>query len=148
MKYSPTDIARQFLFVRELPNNKGQRVQAIQMWGGGKPGDSWCCYFATMVLDICFEGKSPVPRFGAVQDVYNLASHNKWMVDKPQKDDLFIYVNDANHAHHIGIITDDNGLIGIAGNTSEDGTSSNGDGVHEHGISNNPKKVKYIRYPR
>lgn len=148
MKYSPSDVARQFLFVRELPNNRGQRVQAIQTWGGGKVGDSWCSYFATMVLDICFQGQSPIPRFGAVQDVYNLALKNKWMVDQPLKDDLFIYVDDNNHGHHIGIVTVDGGLMGIAGNTSGDGASDNGDRVAEHGLSNNPKHVKYIRFPR
>lgn len=148
MKYSPTDIARQFLFVREIQPNAGQRVEAIQKWGGGKMGDSWCCFFATMVLDICFEGKAPIKRFGACQDVYELAKHNKWLTDKPTKDDIFLYVNDADHAHHIGIITQDGGGVGIAGNTSEDGTSSNGDRVAEHSISTNPKKVKYIHYPR
>lgn len=148
MKYSPTDIARQFLFVREIQPNAGQRVEAIQKWGGGKIGDFWCCFFATMVLDICFEGKAPIKRFGACQDVYELAKHNKWLTDKPTKDDVFLYVNDADHAHHIGIITQDGGGVGIAGNTSEDGTSSNGVGVFEHSISTNPKKVKYIHYPR
>lgn len=148
MKYSPTDIARQFLFVREISPNRGQRVEAIQKWGGGQAGDSWCCFFATMILDICFEGHSPIPRFGAVQDVYNLALHNKWVVDKPVKDDIFIYVDDNGHAHHIGIVTIDGGSDGIAGNTSEDGTSSNGTGVFEHSISTNPQHVKYIHYPR
>jgi len=56
MKYSPTDIARQYLFVREASQNKGQRVEAIQKWSGGDAGQSWCCYFVTMVLDICFQG--------------------------------------------------------------------------------------------
>jgi len=69
--FSPTLVARQFLFVREASiQNTGQRVEAIQKWGGGIKGESWCCYFATMVLDICFQGKSPIPRLGACQDVY------------------------------------------------------------------------------
>lgn len=148
MKYSPTDIARQYLFVREVSPNAGQRVEAIQTWSGGKRGDSWCCYFATMILDICFEGNAPVKRLGACEDVYNLAKKNKWLVDSPLKDDLFLYVDDNDHAHHIGIVTVDGGSIGIAGNTSEDGTSSNGDGVHEHGLINNPKHIKFVRYPR
>ena len=145
IKYSPTEIARQFLYVREAGANKGQRVEAIQKWGGGVPGDSWCCWFATMDLDICFQGNSPIPRTGRVQDVYDLAKKNGWLVTNPQKDDLFIYVNDADHAHHIGFVTDPG--QGIAANTSADGKSSNGDGVHEHSISAGPH-VKYIRYPR
>ena len=148
MKYNPTDIARQFLFVREVPQNSGQRVEAIQKWSGGSKGDSWCCEYATMVLDICFQGNSPIPRLQAVQDVYNLAKKNGWLTTTPVKDDLFIYVNGVDHAHHIGFSTVDGGGIGIAGNTSEDGLSSNGTGVFEHTISTNPTKVKYIHYPR
>lgn len=145
MKYSATDIARQFLFVREASPNKGQRVESIQKWSGGLPGQSWCCYFITMVLDICFEGLSPIPRQGSCQAVYDLAKRKGWLTDSPQKDDIYLYVNDAGIAHHIGFITDGNN--GIAGNTSADGKSSNGTGVFEHEISANPPHVKYIRYP-
>ena len=147
MKYSPTDISRQYLFVREADANKGQRVEAVQRWSGGNPGDSWCCEFATMVLDICFEGKAPIPRLQACQDVYDLAKKNNWLVENPMKDDIFLYINDNDHAHHIGFITDGY-QTGIAGNTSSDGKSSNGDGVYEHGISGNPAHVKYVRFPR
>ncbi len=145
MKYSPTDIARQFLFVREAGQNKGQRVEAIQHWSGGQPEQSWCAYFATMVLDICFQGTAPIPRLGACQEVYNMAKAKGWLTATPAKDDLFLYVNDADHAHHIGFVTDPG--QGIAGNTSADGTSSNGDRVAEHGISAGPH-VKYVHYPR
>lgn len=145
IKYSPTEIARQFLFVREAGANKGQRVEAIQHWGGGHPGDSWCAWFATMVLDICFQGNSPIPRLGAVQSIYDLANKNGWMTSAPSNNDLFIYVNDVDHAHHIGFVTFPG--VGIAGNTSADGASSNGDRVAEHTILAGPH-VKYIRYPR
>lgn len=146
MKYSPTDIARQFLFVREAGPNKGQRVEAIQRWSGGIAGASWCAYFATMILDICFEGNAPIPRLGACQDVYIMAKAKGWLVDSPEKDDIFLHVNDADHAHHIGFVTD--GINGIAGNTSADGTSSNGDRVAEHARITNPKHIKFIRYPK
>lgn len=145
MIYSPTDISRQYLFVREAGQNKGQRVEAIQHWSGGIAGASWCAYFATMILDICFQGSAPIPRLGAVQDVYDLAKQNGWLVPAPVKDDIYIFVNDVDHAHHIGFITENSN--GIAGNTSADGTSSNGDRVAEHLISTGPH-VKYIHYPR
>lgn len=149
MKYSPTDVFRQFLFVREAATqNTGNRVEAIQKWCGGLKGESYCCYLQTMVLDICFQGNSPIPRLGACQSVYDLAKKNGWLVDKPLKDDIFLYVDDKDHAHHIGTITVDGGGDGIAGNTSPDGTSSNGTGVFEHSISTNPKRVKYVRFPR
>lgn len=148
MKYSPTDIARQFLYVREAGPNTGQKVEAIQKWCGGSAGQSWCCYLATMVLDICFQGNAPIPRLGACQDVYEMAKKNGWVTVVPVKDDLFVYVNDNDHAHHIGICTISGGTIGIAGNTSEDGTSSNGTGVFEHTLTTNKAHIKFIHYPR
>jgi hypothetical protein len=68
-------------------------------------------------------------------------------VTDPKRDDLYIYVDDNDHAHHIGVVTKDGGSPGIAANTSPDGTSSNGTGVFEHEISKGPH-VKYIRFPR
>jgi hypothetical protein len=150
MTYDPVFVFRLFLFVREITGqqNMGQRVQAIQSWCGGKPGDSYCCYLATMVLDICFQGNSPIPREGSCQAVYDLAKKNGWVTDTPSVGDLFLYVDANGHAHHIGIVTaiekNVSKLTGIAGNTSEDGKSSNGTGVFEHGIS---AKV-FIHYPR
>lgn len=147
MRYSPTEIARQFP-LKEAGQNKGQRVEAIQHWSGGIPGQSWCCYFATFILDVCFELNAPIPRLGACQDVYNMAKAKGWLVDKPVNDDLFLYVNDQDHAHHVGIITNADENIGIAGNTSADGVSSNGDGVYEHKLISNPAHIKYVHYPR
>lgn len=125
-------------------------VESIQHWSGGVSGQSWCAYFVLFIFDICFGGKSvnPIKRSGAVQDIYNQAKANGWITIEPVIDDLFIYVNDVGHAHHIGIVTIDGGATGIAGNTSADGTSSNGDGVYEHQISMNMIHVKYIHYPR
>lgn len=149
MKYNPTDIARQFLFVREAGANKGVRVEAIQHWSNGSPGQSWCAYFVTMVLDICFQGNSPLARQGSTDIILQQAKKNGWLVTDPKKDDIFLYVHPGTEdAHHVGFITEDGGGVGIAGNTSEDGTSSNGDRVAEHSISKNQVIVKYVRYPR
>lgn len=144
MKYSPVEIARQFSFVREAGANKGNRVEAIQKWGGGNPGDSWCCWFVTMILDICFQGVAPIGRVGACQTVYDMAKKNGWLVTDPQKDDIFLIVNENDHAHHIGFVV--NNVNGIAGNTSGDGKSSNGDRVAEHGLAT--KGIKFVRYPK
>lgn len=140
------DTARQFLFVREVSQNRGRQVEAIQRWANGQPGDSWCCEFVTMVLDISFCGKSPFPPLRAVEDVYNLAKKNNWMTITPSEGDLFIYVDSNNHAHHVGIYTGNNN--GIAGNTSQDGMSSNGTGVFEHSLNMSPTHTLFIRYPR
>lgn len=144
------DIARLFLFVREAAPNRGQRVEAIQRWCGGAPGESWCCYFATMVLDLKYQGAAPIPRCGACQTVYDIAVKNGWIVtDDPQEEDVILRVTDG-RAHHIYLATGQNtpATLGtISGNTSESGLSVNGDRVAEHDVPRSPELV-VVRYPR
>lgn len=143
------EIARLFSFVREAQSqgqNHGLRVEAIQRWCGGQPGLSWCAYFATMMLDIAFQGNAPIPREGSCEAIHQLATANGWIVDTPEPGDLVLSINSAGIAHHIGIVTQADPLTSIAGNTSKDGTSSNGDGVYEHHIS--PDAKVFVRYPR
>lgn len=147
--YDPVAVARQFRFVREsqrLGPNKGARVEAIQRWSLGSPGDSWCCEFATMVLDLAFQGNSPVGRLQACEDVHSLALVQHWTTETPAPGDLVLSINDAGKAHHIGIVTAVSPLTSIAGNTSSDGVSANGDGVYEHAIS--PSSKVFVHYPR
>lgn len=148
LMFDVVNEARKYLYVREIANNPnhGQRVEAIQRWGGGKPGDSWCAYFATMVLDICYQGNSPIPRTGSCQEIYDLAKSQHMITTNPMPGDLFLYVDENDHAHHVGFVTTVYPrLNGIAGNTSKDGKSSNGDGVYEHEISSDVIFVDYTR---
>jgi hypothetical protein len=146
--YDPVAEARKYLFVREAGANRGQRVEAIQRWSGGQPGDSWCAEFATMVFDICYQGTCEVPRTGNCDVVLALGKTNGWVVTDPQPGDLVLSIkaDDPTDAHHIGIVTASSPLTSIAGNTSEDGTSSNGDRVAEHPISA-ANKV-FVRVPQ
>lgn len=148
MKYQPVDIARQFLFVREAGQNKGQRVNGIQQWCADDHGEghSWCCYFVTFVLDICFEGNAPIPREGACQTVYDLAKAKGWLTEIPIPGDIVLHVDAKDHAHHIGIVTALAPLTSIAGNTDATGASSNGDRVAEHQI--NPAGKVFVRIPQ
>lgn len=148
MKCTLVDMMKGLLFVREEKENRGNRVEAIQKWCGGLPGQSWCCYLLTAVLDVLYQGKSPIPRLGACQDVYNIGKKNKWLVSSPLANDIFLYVDSNDHAHHIGVITIDGQYIGIAGNTSPDGQSSNGTGVFEHELISNHNNIKLIRLPK
>lgn len=142
------DIARLFLFVREVPPNHGLRVEAIQHWSQGQFGDSWCAEFCTMILDLYFQGQSPIPRTGSCEMVYELATTNGWIVDSPAVGDLVVSINSAGIAHHVGIVTQLNPLMSIAGNTSPDGTSDNGTGVFEHDISaTSPEAFAFVQYP-
>lgn len=156
------EIARLFAHVKEAAKqNTGARVEAIQRWGGGKAGDSWCCFWATMILDLKFGGASPIPRLGACDDVFKLAKAAGWLRDTPQVDDLVLHMKDPDgpsgpegftDAHHIAIVTDvDAGsYTAIGGNTSDDGTSDNGERVAERPFAftgPNPRRV-FVRYPK
>lgn len=143
------EIARLFLFVREAQEqgqNRGLRVEAIQKWGGGLPGDSWCAWWATMVLDLFFKGQSPVPRMGSCEAIHQLAQTNGWVTETPSEGDLALAINSAGIAHHIGIVTQSDPLVTIAGNTSADGSSANGDRVAEHPVSR--ETYTFVAYPR
>ena len=146
LSYDPVAIARQFLFVREAGQNRGFRVEAIQHWSTGQPGDSWCMEFATMVLDIAFQGEAPIPRQGSCEAVHQLARRNAWLVATPVLGDFVLSLNAQGLAHHVGLVTKVDPLMSIAGNTSEDGASSNGDRVAEHVLD--PANKVFVHYPR
>lgn len=128
-------IARRLNFIRETAPNDGAWVTFVQRFTGNHPGDSWCASFVSMVLDIAYRGKPPVSRSAWVPSIYSACTSRGFIVKTPAVDDLYFYVNSSGVAHHIGIVTALNPLTGISGNTSEDGTSSNGTGVFEHAIS-------------
>ena len=146
------EVARLFTFVREAGENRGLRVESIQHWSCGQFGDSWCCEFATMVLDLCYGGNAPVPRQGSCEAVHQLAKAMGWLTDAPRPGDLFLRLHaDTGLAHHIGFViavNADGSIDTIAGNTSVDGTSSNGDRVAEHTLTPPPGTIAYVAYPR
>ncbi len=51
-------------------------------------------------------------------------------------------------AHHVGIVTVLDPLTSIAGNTSEDGLSSEGTGVFEHALHVAPSRIAFVRLPK
>lgn len=150
---SAVEIARLFKHVREAGANAGARVEAIQKWSGGEKGQSWCCHFVTMVLDLAYGGKAPVPRHGACDVILALCQSNGWMVNEPssvREGDLWFRLADPTDAVHIGFTTSPvkDGAFGqISGNTSEDGLSNNGNGVYERAVKYVPGKVAFARLP-
>jgi hypothetical protein len=145
---SLTIIARRLDFIREVGGpNCGLWVNFVIREGGdGVPGDSWCCDFASLVERIAYDNKAISPRTGSCQTKLDYCRKKGWVVKTPQVDDLCFTVNSAGHAHHIGIVTAVNPLVTIAGNTSKDGTSDNGDGVYEHPVSVAGKV--FVRLPK
>lgn len=131
-------IARQFDYVREaqqVGQNRGLRVEAIQHWSAGQFGDSWCAEFVWFVFDIATKGTAPFPRTGSTQILLEYAEQHRNIVQLPAVGDLYFYLNASGLPHHVGIVTATEPLTGIAGNTSADGTSANGDRVAEHQIA-------------
>lgn len=143
-------LARKLKFVREAAGNHGQRVNGIQTWGGGKDGDSWCAFLVTMLLDVVYEGKAPIPRTGSCDEILKLARANGWLTDTPGRGDLYLLLNSPTDAHHVGIVEDKvtaGHFPEISGNSSEGG-SDNGTGVFERTRSVAPGKVVFVKYPR
>ena len=141
-------VARRLSFIRETDGpNAGAWVNFCQRWCSGKEGDSWCSDFVSLVIDVAYKGLPPVRRSGSCQEVLNDARAKGLIALAPAIDDLFFYIKDG-RAHHVGVVTNPSPLTGIAGNTSESGTSSNGDGVYEHPLSATPPNIVFVRLPK
>lgn len=145
--YEPIAIARQFKFVREtLGPNHGAWVEAFQRIGDGKRGDSWCADFLSAVLWICYQGPAPLPRTGSTRVMFDAAQ--PFLVGLPQPNDVFFRVTAQGTPHHVGLVTRvyPDRIGTIAGNTSEDGISSDGTGVFEHDVPLSPS-LTFARLP-
>lgn len=144
-------LARQCDYVTEsAEENAGQRVEGIQRWSGGVRGESWCGFFVTMILDLAYKGKAPVARQGGVEVVRQFCKASGFLVSIPLPGDLFVYVNPANRGHHIGFYVSGppDRPVGIAGNTSANGMSSNGKQVAEHILNAGAGTIEYFHYAR
>lgn len=147
-------LARKFSFVREVGGpNKGLWVELFQQFTGNKPGDSWCASFVSYVLAVVFGGytKSPLPRTASCDTLLDAGRAGGWLSNVASVGDVFLYLHTSVDAHHAGFVTEideDGNVMGIAGNTSIDGKSSNGDGVYEHLLTATPGKIIFLRYPR
>lgn len=145
--FDPVAEARKYLFVREtLGPNRGVFVEAFQRIGDGKPGDSWCMDFLSWVLWVCYQGPAPLPRTGSCDVAWAMAKERGYVVATPAIGDVFFRVRPDGDAHHVGVVTSTAPLRGIAGNTSEDGKSSNGTGVFEHALSADAQ-THFVRLP-
>lgn len=150
MPASLSAVAKRLDFIRETEGpNRGYWVEFLQSFCDGVPGDSWCADFESFVEHVAYKGKNPTPRTGSTNAKLDFCLAKGWITKTPQVDDLYFYVHPTGRAHHIGIVSGVKGaaIWGIAGNTSSDGKSSNGDGVYEHAISVGPSVV-FVRLPR
>lgn len=133
-----------FRYLRESGQNQGLRVNGIQIWSGGQPGDSWCMELVWFLIDIWLEGKCPFDRMQNVEMFRQYAKKQGWETQVPVPGDLVVSVKD-DHGHHIAILTSLTPFKTFAGNTSEDGLSSNGDRAAEHEVKRDGKE--FFRVP-
>jgi hypothetical protein len=148
MTASLSVIARRLSFIRETDGeNAGSWVDFVQRFTGNVEGDSWCSSFVSLLEDIATKGHPPTKRTASCADKLADARAKGFVVQAPQPDDVFFYVDATGHAHHTGIVTATSPLTGIAGNTSSDGASSNGDGVYEHPLTVSPSRIIFVRFP-
>jgi len=135
MPASLSVLARRLNFIRETAPNDGAWVNFCQRFTHNNPGDSWCASFVSLILDIAYHGKPPLVRSASTQVLLAEAAAKGWIVDRAEVDDLYFYVKNG-VPHHVGICSNitPSGVEGISGNTSPDGSSSNGTGVFEHAI--------------
>lgn len=144
------DVARLFLHVRELPGNKGARVEAIQKWSGGRPGDPWCAQWVWMICDLYYGGKAPLPRTGSCDEMLAICVTDGRMTDTPLPGDIYFRLADPTNAIHVGFVCSplrENRFVQLSGNTSEDGLSREGTGVFERDIPYVAGKIVFARLP-
>jgi hypothetical protein len=98
-----------------------------------------------MVFDVCYQGQCPFDRVQNSEEFRKLAVKNRWVVTIPMPGDVILSLRADGTAHHFAICTRVSPLYAIAGNTSEDGSSSEGDRVAEHYVS--PVQKLYVRVP-
>ncbi len=140
-------VMRRWSFVRETDGpNRGYWVEFIQRFTGNEPGDSWCCSLVSLCEDVAYRGKAPSRKTASCMEKLTDCRTKGYVVTTPLPDDLCFSVDATGHAHHIGVVTAIDPLKTIAGNTSEDGLSSNGDGVYEHTV-NSTGKI-FVRLPQ
>ncbi len=148
MSASHSAVARHFHIVRETEGpNQGYFVDYFLRFTGNTEGESWCASFVSKVNDIATKGRMTVTRTASTIVMLADLRVKGRIVTNPQVDDLYFFVHDDGTAHHVGIVTGLAPLTGIAGNTSADGLSSNGDGVWEHQILVPPHNVVFARLP-
>jgi len=149
MTHSLTAIARRLDFIRETEGpNRGAWVNCLQRFTGGIAGEAWCADFVSFVLDVAYHGKRMLPCSGSTKRILDAATAKGWRVTIPAVDDLYFFVTEAGRPHHVGIVTGIDPVVGIAGNTSEDGLSSNGTGVFEHALTVSPARIVFVRVPK
>lgn len=154
--YDP--VTRAGAFESAGPNTDGGGfVDQCQAEMGLPPGNSWCaCAVCKWVRDTATTLSVSVVFHRSASALRMRDLNPSLLVTDPRPGDIVIWDHTADPAHpqgHVGILTEVvrvNGEVSalacIAGNTSADGKSRNGDRCAEHDVSYpDPKIVAFLR---
>lgn len=126
MKSRIPEIAEHFVgWLQEATKqNDGRWVEAVQRLTGNKKGDAWCASFVTMLLDIAYRGKNPLPITASCDVLLEDARRRGWLHPVPHVGDVFLVMKSEHDAVHTGVVTsvDLAGVRTIEGNTNDDGS--------------------------
>lgn len=129
--------------VRETGQNRGVWVQKFLAAVGLGPGYAYCASFVFWCLKTAgYKGDLPkLP--AAVRNWAAWAQKTGRIVDKPERGDLFYWLNEDGTGH-IGFVVKNRGMMvdTLEGNTNEAG-SREGDGVYRK--SRGTAKLRFIR---
>lgn len=144
-----------------MPNNGPVLREMRRALGLPDVPMSWCGIFAGYIAMKAsgLPDKTALRRALGFRSPFYVDSTQDWLaqahdarmvVQLPEAGDLFVLLDKACKAHHIGFVASSVGLDGrfrtIEGNTNEGG-SVNGDGVYWRTRSNGPG-VAFIRLPK
>lgn len=132
-------------------SNRGPRVDQYNIRAGYGPVPVyWCLSLQFFCIDeACKEVgvANPVPRTGDCDTVLFWARKNGYAFDKPQADDLFMYLSSHTDATHTGavdrVLGDGSKIQTIEGNSNNDG-SRNGYKVVQH--ERRLAKLEFVRW--
>lgn len=118
--------AQMLLPVREVPENRGRMVEAMQAFAGGVPGESWCADLVYYVgAHVMGTTRWPLPRSGACRDLQRAAAEHRIARPAPAAGDVFLVLDAAGVAHHTGFVSRVNGdetWQTVEGNSNDSGS--------------------------
>jgi hypothetical protein len=136
---SVEDVARKYLGIKEIGNNRGFLLKSADQNGfeatmrnlGWVPGEPWCAFFAKLVIQEALGPKVAKPLSGGVLLSYNNVKNDPtWEYSKkPLPGGLVFWSTTEGHGH-TGIVISEEGVTfhTIEGNTNLKG-ARDGDGI-------------------
>lgn len=130
------------LKVKELGNNRGAWVEEFQRDAMVPPGSPWCACMVSYCLHRAGWKDFPVGK-AAVRNWVSWATKRGRLTKKPERGDLFCWLN-ANQTGHIGFIVAANPVFitTIEGNSNAAG-GREGDGCYRH-VRLRTRRIQFI----